>query len=147
MHRDGWLDVDYQKRGTRTIGVSRQWRPRLKECREPRCRALRGDRREIPEAHLPLDYLHRRSHRALGVRSLGCGRCGRAPRGREDRETANHCLLRQDRGAKPAARHVQRQLLRSARIALSGNGPWRIRAGAFNPALFPPVHGGCSRFV
>jgi hypothetical protein len=29
----------------------------------------------------------------------------------------------------PAARHVQRQQLRPARVALSGNGPRRVRAG------------------
>ena len=35
--------------------------------------------------------LHRPSHCALGVRSLGGGRCGRAPFGREDREITAFC--------------------------------------------------------
>jgi hypothetical protein len=58
------------------------------------------------------------------------------PLGREDREGANCRLLRQDRGAESAARHVQWQQLRPARIALPSHGPRGIRAGTFNPALF-----------
>jgi hypothetical protein len=34
-----------------------------------------------------------------------------APHGREDRKAADRLLLRQDRGAEPTARHVQRQQL------------------------------------
>ncbi len=36
----------------------------------------RGDWRQVSEAHLPLDRVHRRSHRALGARSLGCEAVG-----------------------------------------------------------------------
>lgn len=33
-----------------------------------------GDRRQVSQAHLPLDCLQRSAHRALGAGSLGCGR-------------------------------------------------------------------------
>ena len=71
----------------------------------------------------------------------------RAPRRREDREAADCCLLRQDRGAEPATRHLQRQQLRPARVAVSSNDPWSIRARPVVAPLLQPLHRGCHRSV
>jgi hypothetical protein len=79
---------------------------------------------------------------APGAREPG-GRCGRAPRRREDREGTHYRLLRQDRGAKPAARHVQRQQLRPARINEPGITQATSRspgAGAGSSGLLLVVH-------
>jgi hypothetical protein len=56
-------------------------------------------REEVPKTHLPLNRLHRRPHRTPGAGSLGGGRRRRATRGREDREGADHRLLRQAKEA------------------------------------------------
>ena len=65
--------------------------------------------------------------------------------GERTEKQLDQILLRQDRGAEPAARHVQRQQLRFARIALPGHGSRRIRTGALNPVLLSPVQRGCRR--
>jgi hypothetical protein len=63
------------------------------------------------------------------VQSWLGGGCRRRAACRGTDRAADHRILRQDRTAEPAARHVQRQQLRSARVALSGNGPRRVRGG------------------
>jgi hypothetical protein len=82
-----------------------------------------------------LHRLHRSPRRASGTGSLGGGRRWRAPRGREDREGTDHRLLGQDCRTEPTTRHVQRQQLRPARVALPRNGTRRIRAGAFGASV------------